>query len=63
MKTVFDVLIGTFETQISQAQESLGGGAAKDYAEYREVCGRIRGLRLAIYEVQTLAKNVETEDD
>jgi hypothetical protein len=63
VKTVFDVLIGTFETQISQAQESLGGGAAKDYAEYREVCGRIRGLRLAIYEVQTLAKNVETEDD
>ena len=63
MKTVFDVLIGAFETQISQAQESLGDGAAKDYAEYREVCGRIRGLRLAIYEVQALAKNQRESDD
>lgn len=64
MKTVYDVLIENFETQVSQAADFLVGGGAKDFAEYREICGRIRGLRIAIFETQALAKTqMESDDD
>jgi len=64
MKTIFDVLVEKFDSQIDLASQFLVGGGAKDFAEYREVCGRIRGLRLAIEETQALAKNqLESDDD
>jgi hypothetical protein len=35
----------------------------KDYAEYRDMCGAIRGLGLALREVQDLAQNYLKEDE
>ena len=37
----------------------LAGGGAKDFAEYRDVCGAIRGLAIARREVADLAKHVQ----
>ena len=43
-KTVFDVLIENIDEQVSSAETFLSGGSAKEYAEYREIVGLIRGL-------------------
>jgi hypothetical protein len=64
MRTVFDVMIEKFAALEASASSFLVSGGAKDFAEYREVCGRIRGLRLAIDETQALAKHhLEDKDD
>ena len=41
----------------------LNGGGAKDFAEYRHVCGVIRGLTQADQIVKDLAKKLEYSDD
>jgi len=41
----------------------LSGGGAKDFAEYRHVCGVIRGLTHADQLVKDLAKKLEYSDD
>ena len=41
----------------------LSGGGAKDFAEYRHVCGVIRGLTPADQIVKDLAKKLEYSDD
>lgn len=63
-KTVFDVLREKLQESIDSCEESLVGGSAKDYAQYREICGVIRGLTTAIRELQDLSRNyMEDEDD
>jgi hypothetical protein len=61
--TVFDVLIGKIEEDISSAKEFLSNGSPKDYSEYREVCGLIRGLASAQKTVKDLSRNFEERDD
>lgn len=63
MQTVLDVLVGKLGDLAQSSEQFLVGGGVKDFAEYREVCGRIRGLRLAIEEAKALAKNLENTDD
>ena len=62
-KTVFDVLIDKIEEQASSAENFLSGGSPKDYAEYREVCGLLRGLRSAQVVIQDLSRKYMEEDD
>jgi hypothetical protein len=38
-------------------------GSAKDYAEYKSICGVIRGLDLADEHITDLAKRMNTNDD
>lgn len=47
----------------NQAVERLVGGAAKDYAEYRELVGVIRGLDHANSSIQDLVRRLKEEDD
>ena len=62
-KTVFDVLIEKFEEDIASSADFLINGGAKDYAEYREVAGRVRGLRLAIQSTKDLSRSQMDEED
>ena len=41
----------------------LNGGGAKDFAEYRHVCGVIRGLTHAEQLVKDLVQKMEYSDD
>ena len=43
----------------------LCGGAAKDYAHYKDVCGEIRGLSVAQSEISDLVRKIikEPEDE
>ena len=61
--TVFDVLEQKYKETLSAAREHLCGGSAKDFAEYRETCGYIRGVETALREVQDLARNYLEDDD
>ena len=46
------------------ANEHLTSGAIKDFAEYRDLCGFIRGLEVALREINDLSRNyMEEEDD
>ena len=62
-KTVFDVLKEKIEADKSSALEFLGNGGAKDFAQYKEVVGLIRGLEAGINYVEDLAKNYMDNDD
>jgi hypothetical protein len=62
-KTVYDVLVDKYAEDVSASTEFLIAGSAKDYAEYREVVGRIRGLRLAIDATKDLSRSQLEDDD
>ena len=63
-KTVFDVLQEKLTDHKRSSEEFLHSGAAKDFAEYREVCGVLRGLDTALREVNDLSRNyMEDADD
>lgn len=62
-KTVYDVLIEKCDEAIQSHTEFLVGGGAKEFPEYREVTGVIRGLTLAKREILDLLRNQMKEDD
>jgi hypothetical protein len=43
--------------------EVLVDGGVKDFAEYRHICGVIRGLNLADASLRDLAKRMTPDDD
>ncbi len=63
MTTVFDVLEKNIVEQISAAEEHLGAGACDDHAQYREVVGLIRGLKVSLSYVNDLSQNFMEQDD
>ena len=62
-KTVFDVLNEQIDAQISSAQVFLAAGSAKDYPNYREVVGLIRGLEASKRVVEDLSRNFTEDND
>jgi hypothetical protein len=63
VKTALDVLVEKFEEDVSSSTQFLSNGGAKSLDEYKEVVGRIRGLRLAIQTTKDLAKNLMDSDN
>lgn len=63
-KTVYDVLINRIEEEMTSAQNFLNAGSAKDYPNYREIVGLIRGLKSSVLHIKDLAKQqLEGDDD
>jgi hypothetical protein len=62
-KTVFDVLAERIEEQKTSAIQFLADGGAKDYAEYRNVCGLLRGLQISLSNIEDLSRNFLEDDD
>jgi len=62
-KTVFDVLIEKINDDRSSAQDYLSGGSPKDFAQYKEVVGLIRGLETSKSHIQDLSRNYVDDDD
>jgi len=61
-KTVFDVLKEKIEEEITSAEEFLSGGGAKDFPQYKETTGLIRGLQISLRTIEDLSRN-NMEDD
>ena len=60
---VYDVLIEKFEEDVAASTQFLANGGAKDFHEYREAVGRIRGLQLAAQTTKDLMRSQMEEDD
>jgi hypothetical protein len=42
---------------------ALGQGSAKDFADYKDLCGRIRGLADAQMELNDLSRTMKENDE
>ena len=63
-KQALEYLNKKYDEEIKVIQENLATGVAKDYAEYQNLCGVIRGLLTAQREINDLLRKVkEYEDD
>lgn len=62
-KTVFDVLNDRINEDKTSALQFLGSGGAKDFAQYKEVTGLIRGLEACLNHVADLSRNQMEDDD
>jgi hypothetical protein len=60
---VLEYLSGKIKEQVRSIEESLAQGVAKDYAEYQNLCGVIRGLLTAQREINDLSRRVKEHDD
>lgn len=59
MKLLFD----KNEARRKELMEHLGSGGAKDYAEYKEIVGVLRGLLHANQNIEDLLERVKEIDD
>ena len=63
MKTVLDVLKKRIEDDVSSATEFLGNGGAKDFSQYKEITGMLRGLTSCLNHVNDLSRNYMDDDN
>lgn len=56
-------LLQQIDDKVEVLQESLGTGAATDYAGYQRMCGEIQGLLTTRLNILDLLKNLEHSDD
>lgn len=59
--------VGTVDRQIADRyttiSAALTSGAAKDYAEYRFLCGQLQGLVFARQEMTDLVRKLQRKDE
>ncbi len=60
---LFEILNKKFNEQVEFFSQSLSDGVAKDYADYKEMCGVIKGLRTAQLELNDLLRKIKESDD
>jgi hypothetical protein len=63
MDKTLEILLKQYRDKRNQIADAVSSGAAKDYAEYRALCGEIRGLLTSESYLLDLAKNLENADD
>jgi hypothetical protein len=59
----FDYLSTQIRDEMDAIKEGLAAGAAKDYAEYQHLCGKIRGLLTAQSKLDDLKERMENSDE
>jgi len=57
------LLTSRLEERRQQLMESLASGGPNDFAEYRYLCGTIRGLTFAQSEIEDLVRNLRDMDN
>lgn len=62
MTTAFDVVIQEIEERRDDIAQALISGAAKEFAEYRELCGEIRGLSRIHSFINDLLRKMENDE-
>jgi hypothetical protein len=60
---IFEILNKRIEDQVKSHSEALVVGQSKDYAQYRELCGVIRGLQTAQREIGDLVRKLKDDND
>jgi hypothetical protein len=62
-KQILELLNKKIEEQVKSYSEALVEGQSKDYAQYRELCGVIRGLQTAQREIGDLVRKLKDDND
>jgi len=62
-KQILELLNKKIEEQVKSHSEALVEGQSKDYAQYRELCGVIRGLQTAQREIGDLVRKLKDNND
>ena len=60
---LLDVLNGKLEEHVKQLVEVVSAGGAKSHDHYQELCGTIRGLQTAQYEIGDLVRKIKDYED
>lgn len=60
---IFELLNSKINERIQDLTGALSDGTAKDYADYRGMCGVIKGLRTAQFELTDLVRKIKESDD
>jgi hypothetical protein len=63
MTTAFDVVLKELKESRDSIVRALSDGSAKDYAEYKSMCGEIRGLSFAHSYITDLVRQMEYDDE
>ncbi len=63
MDKTLEIIKQHINNKQAQLSYAISSGAAKDYAEYRGMCGEVRGLSLAEGYILDLANQMERQDD
>jgi hypothetical protein len=58
-RQMLDHLFNRLKEREREVSDAMAEGSAKDFAEYRNLCGVIQGLRRARLEVQDLVQRYE----
>lgn len=58
-----DYLLGKLREKMEHTKEFLASGQAKDYADYRQLCGLMRGLEFTEQSIIDLAKRREDAEN
>jgi hypothetical protein len=56
-------LAGKVDDKILQLQEAIADGNAADFAEYKKMCGEIKGLLTARSYIKDLQERLTHDDD
>jgi hypothetical protein len=60
---ILELLNKKIEEQVKSHSEALVSGQSKDYAHYRELCGKIAGLQTAQREIGDLVRKLKDDND
>lgn len=66
MKSSYDVksrIISAIEEKVVRVRNEVAGGSARDFAEYRHMCGRVRGLIDAVDIMNDVFKELNDDGD
>lgn len=63
MDKYLELLSSKLEDRKQRLNEFLCNGGVNDYAEYKSLCGEIRGLAAAQMEIQDLVRKLKELDD
>lgn len=61
--TAFSVVMKEIEEHRESIARALVDGTARDYADYKSMCGEIRGLSVAHAFINDLVRKMEQQDD
>lgn len=61
--TAFSVVLKDIEEHRESIARALVDGTARDYADYKSMCGEIRGLSVAHAFINDLVRKMEQDDD
>jgi hypothetical protein len=60
---ILELLVSKLEDRKKQLSVCLCDGVVKDFAEYKNLCGEIRGLATAQMEIKDLVRKLKESDD